>query len=369
MAFEARLHWQCDLAIHQDRLRVNDNALLADGRWSNAGKAARELGRVELDPAPWLQPTGQPVADLPMADFRLRQHPVAGRFYPRMAFASLAQGGRDMRPARVQGVAEGRLQVDSNHPLAAWSPRLDLIPVEAAAAQGVRLAELFDGPGMQHPPASLHIAYLHDGGLGRQDDAQDAAFYAAPRLVHHLDRACRGEIAALYGRFLRPGARVLDLMSSWESHLPPEPEVFVAGLGMNAEELAANPRLGERVVKDLNDRTGLPWADGQFDLVVCTASIEYLVKPSGVMREARRVLRPGGQCVITFSDRWFPPKAIRVWSEIHPFERLGLVLGLLAEAGFTDLHSETLRGLARPEEDRIERAWADPLFAAWGVRP
>ncbi len=70
--------------------------------------------------------------------------------------------------------------------------------------------------------------------------------------------------------------------------------------------------------------------------------------------------------MITFSDRWFPPKAIRVWGEIHPFERLGLALGLQAEAGFADLHTETLRGLARPEEDRIDRPAADPLFAVWG---
>jgi SAM-dependent methyltransferase len=366
MPFEARLIWQCDVARHVDRLRVNDNALQADGRWLAAGRLAREQGRTELDPAPWLQPAGQPVADLPLGDFRLRSRPIAGRFYPRMAFASLAQGGRDMRPTRLMALEEGRLKADPNHPLAAWSPRLEFVPADPPAAQGLRMAELFDGPGMQRPPASINTTYLHDGGLSRQDDARDAGFYAVPRLVHHLDGACRAEISALYARFLQPGLRVLDLMSSWASHLPAEPEVFVAGLGMNAEELAANPRLGERVVKDLNDRTGLPWADGQFDLVVCTASIEYLVKPAGVMKEVRRVLRPGGRCVITFSDRWFPPKAIRVWGEIHPFERLGLVLGLLAEAGFTGLHTETLRGLARPEGDHIERAWADPLFAAWG---
>ncbi len=295
MPFEARLTWQCDLARHCDRLRVNDNALQADGRWLAAGKLAREQGRAALDPSPWLQPAGQPLAELATGDFRLRQRPLAGRFYPRLGFASLAQGGRDMRPTRLLAVEGDRLRADPNHPLAAWSPGLELVPVEAAAAQGVRMAELFDGPGMQHPPASIQVAYLHDGGLSRQDDARDALFYDAPRLVHHLDGACRGEIAALYGRFLQPGMRVLDLMSSWESHLPPEPEVFAAGLGMNAEELAANPRLSERVVKDLNDRTGLPWADAQFDLVVCTASVEYLVKPAGVMKEGRRVLRRGGR--------------------------------------------------------------------------
>jgi hypothetical protein len=73
--------------------------------------------------------------------------------------------------------------------------------------------------------------------------------------------------------------------------------------------------------------------------------------------------------VLAFSDRWFPDKAIRVWSELHPFERLGMVLGLLAAAGFGALRTETLRGLKRPEDDKYaaQRAHADPLFSAWGV--
>jgi SAM-dependent methyltransferase len=148
-------------------------------------------------------------------------------------------------------------------------------------------------------------------------------------------------------------------------------EPHLAGLGMNRDELAANPRLNERVVKDLNERSELPWADGAFDLVLCTASIEYLLRPREVMAEARRVLKPGGTCAVTFSDRWFPTKAIRVWSELHPFERLGMVTSLMRGAGFGDLETETLRGLKRPEDDKYadQRAFADPLFAVWGRAP
>jgi len=165
---------------------------------------------------------------------------------------------------------------------------------------------------------------------------------------------------------------VLDLMSSWESHLPDSPgNLQVAGLGMNAVELAANPRLSEQVVQDLNERAELPWPDAVFDIVVCTASIEYLLNPTAVMAQVRRVLKPGGVFVVTFSDRWFPTKAIKVWSELHPFERLGMVLALLQEAGFRDIHSETRRGLKRPEDDKYidQRLYADPLFAAWGYLP
>jgi SAM-dependent methyltransferase len=163
--------------------------------------------------------------------------------------------------------------------------------------------------------------------------------------------------------------RVLDLMSSWVSHLPDAPaDLAVTGLGMNAAELAANERLKARVVHDLNADPRLPFADAAFDLVICTASVEYLIRPQTVFTEVRRVLRPGGHFVVTFSDRWFPSKAIRVWSELHPYERLGLVLWLLRETGHTELHSETLRGLRRPEDDPHsgERDYSDPLFAVWG---
>ena len=102
--------------------------------------------------------------------------------------------------------------------------------------------------------------------------------------------------------------------------------------------------------------------------MLCTAALEYLVRPRAVLAEVRRVLRPGGLCLLSFSDRWFPPKAIRMWSQLHAFERLGYTLALLKDAGFVGLNSETLRGMKRPEDDKYaaERDGADPLFAAWG---
>jgi SAM-dependent methyltransferase len=137
---------------------------------------------------------------------------------------------------------------------------------------------------------------------------------------------------------------------------------------MNAAELEANSRLTERRVRDLNATAALPWPEGSFDCLLCTASIEYLVRPAEVLDEVKRVLRPGGVLAISFSDRWFPTRAIRIWSEIHPFERMGLVLGLLRQAGFGDLNTESLRGSRRPADDRYigRRSVADPLFAVWG---
>ncbi len=377
MAIEASLIWQSPQASHRDSLLVPDNALLADGRWAQAAAQARGQGAaaaaIELDASPWLQPSGQPVVELPADRFRLPTlpgvEPLPGRYYPHMAFVGMARNPRDMRPVQLLQASDGLLRLDPNHPLAATGARLELRELAREATRGVRMIELFDGPGMQALVASAANTYLQPPALTRQDAAADTVFYTRPRLTHHLDAACRAEISALYGRFLQPGQRVLDLMSSWVSHLPESArELQVSGLGMNPAELAANPRLAERSVQDLNANPELPWPDAYFDVVLCTASIEYLLDPAAVLAQVRRVLKPGGVCIITFSDRWFPTKAIQVWSELHPFERLGLALTLLRDAGFGDLHSETRRGLQRPTDDKYieNRLYSDPLFAAWG---
>jgi SAM-dependent methyltransferase len=277
-----------------------------------------------------------------------------------------------MRAARLLAVSADTHRVDPNHPLAGIPAKLVFRAVAQEPTRGVRMVDLFDGPGMQSPAQTPEETYFQPDFFTRQDAASDDVFYSRPRLTHHLDATCRAEIRALYGRFLQPGQRVLDLMSSWVSHLPETSvELQVAGLGMNADELAKNPRLAERVVQDLNAQAELPWPDASFDVVICTASIEYLLQPAAVMAQVRRVLKPGGVCIVTFSDRWFPSKAIKVWSELHPFERLGLVLALFQAAGFTDLHSETVRGLKRPDDDKYadQRLYSDPLFAAWGIAP
>lgn len=368
MTLEANLAWRSERATHLDRMILADNAFLADGRWARAAAQARSEGDARLDASPWITPAGLPPAELAETAFPSRPLPIPGRFYPRIAFPGLAQGPRDLRPTRLLAREAGRLRADPNHPLAGADATLRILPTQLEAAPGHRLAELFDGPGIQVPAAVPETAYFAVDSFARQDETPDRLFYEQPRLVQHLDAACRGEIRRLQGRFLEPGMRVLDLMASWDSHLPDAPGLHVAGLGMNAAELAANPVLAERVVKDLNERPQLPWGDAQFDLILCTASIEYLTRPRAVLAEARRVLRPGGRLLLSFSDRWFSPKAIRIWAELHPFERLGLALALLSDAGFTELATETLRGMKRPQDDRYseQRGHADPLFAAWG---
>jgi SAM-dependent methyltransferase len=140
---------------------------------------------------------------------------------------------------------------------------------------------------------------------------------------------------------------------------------------MNAEELAANPVLRERRVQDLNQHPVLPFDDAAFDGAVCTVSVEYLVRPFEVFAEIRRVLKPGAPFVLSFSNRWFPPKVIQLWEQAHQFERPGIVLEyFLQSGGWTDLHSFSLVGLPRPPDDKYadRMAYSDPVHAVWGYR-
>jgi SAM-dependent methyltransferase len=145
----------------------------------------------------------------------------------------------------------------------------------------------------------------------RDDPSPDAAFYGWPRLVHHIDAGAIDAVGALYDELGLDGV-VLDLMGSWVSHFHARPRRLTV-LGMNDDELAANPLAAETVVQDLNVDPILPFGAGTFDAVVCCVSVDYLVRPVEVFAEVARVLRPGGPFVCTFSNRCFPTKAIRGW--------------------------------------------------------
>jgi SAM-dependent methyltransferase len=174
------------------------------------------------------------------------------------------------------------------------------------------------------------------GFFDRLDESPDADFYAQPRFVVHIDAPTIAALTSWYAEVLRPGADVLDLMSSWVSHLPDEAELplgRVVGLGMNAAELAANPRLASFDVRDLNADPELPYPDASFDAVLCAVSIQYLVRPVEVFAEVARVLRPGGRVAIATSHRCFPSKAIRAFQLLAPRERLAAIALYLEHAG------------------------------------
>jgi SAM-dependent methyltransferase len=256
-------------------------------------------------------------------------------------------------------------QIAISRPAATLTARMFDISPESAAGYLAVLAALKHGILRQADFTPLaELAEPYD-----RPHTDDPAFYAQPRRVDHLDATALAQWREFSGRFVRAGMAVLDLMASHDSHLPEGVmPVRLAGLGMNAAELDDNPRLTERIVHDLNANPSLPFAAGEFDVVLCALSIEYLNRPEAVLREAARVLKPGGACVISFSDRWFPPKAVNPWPTLPSFARVAWVLRHLQRTGFSNLHTESLRGRPRPADDKHIRQtrFSDPLYAVWG---
>jgi SAM-dependent methyltransferase len=195
-----------------------------------------------------------------------------------------------------------------------------------------------------------------DGFFERDDEADDARFYAFPRYVTHIDDGAIGAVGALYDELGIRGS-VLDLMSSWVSHFREAPEALTV-LGMNADELAANPQARAWVVHDLNNEPLLPFADDSFDHATCCVSVDYLTRPVDVFRDVARVVRPGGLFVCTFSNRLFPTKAIRGWLYSGSTKHQDIVAGYFGAA--TGYETAIARQCATPPG-------GDPLYAVWAI--
>lgn len=208
------------------------------------------------------------------------------------------------------------------------------------------MADLVPGDGLFPPEA-----------YRRQDESGDPNFYEWPRKVVHIDDGAIAALGRLYAEVFPQDARLLDLMSSWRSHLPPELRAKeVAGLGLNAEEMADNPHLTRQVVHDLNLDPRLPFEDGTFDGAMCAVSIQYVLHPLLVFQEVRRVLRAGGPFVVAFSNRCFPTKAVAMWHGTDDRQHVELVRRYFeASGGWEEITAES----PSPEGE------GDPLYAVW----
>jgi SAM-dependent methyltransferase len=195
---------------------------------------------------------------------------------------------------------------------------------------------------------------LPEWSFEKADPSPDVEFYVPPRFVTHIDDGAIATVTQVYRQTLPSGGAMLDLMSSWVSHLPEEiAYASVVGHGMNAQELAANPRLSKWFVQDLNVEPTLPLGDAAFDGACLCVSVQYLQRPVEVFRDVARVLRPGAPFVVSFSNRCFPTKAVAIWQALSGPDQQRLVGNYMQAAGFNKITDHA----ATPME-------GDPL---WGV--
>ena len=389
-SYDLTLTWRSQFAVHKDRLHVDAVDLVraifpADMKQAVSQLDSGETVRLEFEKGT-LVPSAHSsnIITFDEALFETQQGPLkikpaVGRFYPQgLASAALNCARNNFTPFRLITHAHGKMVADKNHPLSLYPLRLETRCIkhkQSVSGQkniGIDIAEwvTHNGPGMQAPYIDRDTDFFSPYPFRQSEDLDDESFYQSPRLVNHLDSTAIAQVKKIYARLLKPGDYILDLMSSFVSHIPEDLDGYSAtGLGMNAEELQANPQLSDHVVHNLNRQPELPFGDDQYDAVLCTVSVEYLTHPIEIFREVGRVTRKGGIFVITFSNRWFPGKEIQPWSEMHPFERMGLVLDFFRKSGcFECLQTESIRGIPRPLQDPhvSQTQHSDPIFAVYG---
>ena len=202
------------------------------------------------------------------------------------------------------------------------------------------------------------------------DLADDALFYDQPRFVTHVDEGFIDRLTQLYRDRLTPEMHVFDMMSSWVSHLPSDVKFArVEGHGMNAEELAKNPRFDRYFVQNLNQNQTPPKADTEFDAVLNTVSVQYLEQPEAIFSEIFRILKPGGVAIISYSNRMFYQKAIQAWRDTSEKSRVALVERYFANAGFERIETVAHVSSQPPVLQMLGFGSSDPFYATIGYRP
>lgn len=174
---------------------------------------------------------------------------------------------------------------------------------------------------------------LTDDAFRRVDETPDDQFYRIPRFTSHIDQGAIDAVTKLYRQYFLPNSDILDLMSSWLSHLPEDIRYNrVVGLGMNEREMARNKQLDDWVVHDLNINPQLPFTENSFDAAAICVSIDYLIDPVTVLKDMSRILKKDSPLIITYSNRYFESKATAAWLYLSDEQRAYLIRSFLEKA-------------------------------------
>ena len=170
----------------------------------------------------------------------------------------------------------------------------------------------------------------------KMDIADDQIFYQQPRYVHHLSSSFRKRLTNLYSKYLFPHYVILDLMSSWVSHLPTQTKYKkIIGHGMNEYELSTNTRLDSFWVQNLNKCQNMPIEDSTVDIGLIVAGWQYLQYPEKVSLELSRIIKKDSLLIISFSNRAFWTKSPNIWINSSEDERTEYVKGVLSQNGWS----------------------------------
>ena len=182
--------------------------------------------------------------------------------------------------------------------------------------------------------------FLNEYERSKENEDDDSIFYRTPRFAHHLESKFRSALTKLYRSELQPSSVILDLMSSWHSHLPPEIHYqSVIGHGLNEEELKYNQRLNQYWLQDLNKNQNLPLDNNSIDYCLIVAGWQYLQYPEKITSELLRVVKEQGKLIVSFSNRAFWDKAPMIWVERNDQQRVEYVEQILIQNQWKNIKS------------------------------
>ena len=367
---EFSLEWKSNAATHIDIYHLNNVDLIDDKLPTGFAKeiSTLKVGESYKKTFPAEDIIGEEYSSDDVISFESslfnsnfkKQHspPILFRYYPSaIAWQGLNTKLTDYTPFRLISKDGDDFVADKNHPLAKYYLTLTAKKIahklnEHATPENTKkrqrhIGKLISarGPGMQAPFEYGDPTFFKDYPFKRSN--------SLPLLKPHLDQIAVEQIEALYSQLLPAHSKVLDLMSNQSSYLADDFATgLLTGIGHNEEALNINQRLDTYIQQNLNENVKLPFEGNNFDDAICTVGIEYLTNPLAIMLEIARVVDKGGKFIITFSDNSVS-NATTLWGQLHPFERMQLVLEYFRVTNaFTNINTFSKRGAPRPWDDK-----------------
>lgn len=363
------LQWKSPVAEHNDTFLINDidfdNDVLAVGFKENLAKLNSGESYDQKFLAKDLLGEGYSSDKVTTFDAALfnnnfkNQHspPMLYRFYPNaIAWQGLNTSDTDYTPFRLISKNQDEMRADQNHPLAKYyltltatlMDKFDKIDVKQPKKNIVKIITS-RGPGMQAPFEFGDSVFFNEYPFKRKDNNISK--------INEIESDAYEKIQNLYSNILPKHSKILDVMSSEQSYLADDYQTgLLVGIGEDENALSKNKRLDTYSIQNLNNDLTLPFEENSFDNAICTMCIESITDPLFLMKEIARVINSKGHFIITFSDSYAKDQTISLWGQLHPFERIQLVLEYFRDSNlFTNLHTYSFRTIKRKS-----------IYAVWG---
>ena len=208
----------------------------------------------------------------------------------------------------------------------------------------------------------------------RSRQAKDPVLREYDRLAARYDRRWSFYVDATIREMLRrlaprPGDKVLDVGCGTGALLQALslsfPGVVLAGVDLSSEMLGvARSKIASSVKLRQGRAESLPFESKAFDIVVSTSILHYLRVPDDALREMKRVLKPGGQVIVSdWCDDYLAcrlcDRFLRLFNRAHfkTYDSAECV-ELMKAAGFESIDVE-----------RFKISWLWGLMTASGTKP